>query len=286
MGRIVNVHVQTAVGDDGLDLLALWRIVWNRKYLIAATSIVGGLIAVVLALTATEMYRAEVVVTEAQAESIGSGGGLMSQLGGLAGLAGINLGDLAGGASREGKALLKSRRLVDEFIRREKLLPQLFKTPDKYATVWFGVESFRRDVLAVREDNRNGVTTVSVTWSDPTLAAAWANGLVHLANELMREKALQESKRNIDYLNEQIVRTNVVEVQRVMYSLIENETKKLMLANARVEYAFAIVDPAVTPELRVSPRRTLMVIFGLLLGAALGTLIVFAMHVARANRKA
>lgn len=282
MGRIVNVYAQTAVADDGLDLAALWRIVWSRKYLIVATALGCALIAVVLALTATEMYRAEAVITDAQGETIGGGGGgLMSQLGGLAGLAGINIGELAG--AHEAKALLKSRRLVEEFIRRENLLPQLFPNPStkRPPTVWLGVERFRRNVVSIREDIRNSVTTVSVTWTDPAAAAAWANGLVRLANQLMRDKAIQEAQRNIDYLNAQVAKTEIVEVQRVMYSLIESETKKLMLANARTEYAFAIVDPAVKPEQRVSPQRTLMVILGGLLGGVLGVAAAFVLHLMR-----
>jgi LPS O-antigen subunit length determinant protein (WzzB/FepE family) len=61
-----------------------------------------------------------------------------------------------------------------------------------------------------------------------------------------------------------------------MYNLIENETKTLMLANARSEYAFTLVDPAVTPEVRIRPRRTLMVLIGLLVGGLLGMVIAFA----------
>jgi uncharacterized protein involved in exopolysaccharide biosynthesis len=89
----------------------------------------------------------------------------------------------------------------------------------------------------------------------------------------MRSRALEESSRNIKYLNEQIERTDVVEMRRVMYSLIEAETKQLMLANGRAEFAFTLVDPAVAPEIRSSPQRTLMVIVGGLIGGMLGVVV-------------
>jgi uncharacterized protein involved in exopolysaccharide biosynthesis len=60
-----------------------------------------------------------------------------------------------------------------------------------------------------------------------------------------------------------------------MYNLIENQTKSLMLANARDEYAFVVVDPAVPPEKRVRPQRALIVAVGLLLGFALSLVVVF-----------
>jgi uncharacterized protein involved in exopolysaccharide biosynthesis len=49
-----------------------------------------------------------------------------------------------------------------------------------------------------------------------------------------------------------------------------------MLANARSEYAFKVVDPAVKPEVRISPKRAVMTTIGALLGGGLGLLLVFA----------
>jgi LPS O-antigen subunit length determinant protein (WzzB/FepE family) len=62
----------------------------------------------------------------------------------------------------------------------------------------------------------------------------------------------------------------------VMYKLIESETKTLMLANGRKDYAFAVIDSAVAPEIRTSPRRTLMVLLGTVLGFFVGVMISLA----------
>ena len=105
-----------------------------------------------------------------------------------------------------------------------------------------------------------------------------------LANETLRSRALSDSSRNIQYLKEQIAKTDVVELQRVMYGLIEIEMKTLMLANARTEYAFTVVDPGVTPERRVWPRRTLMVLSGGVLGVFLGFLLALAHSIWRRHR--
>jgi uncharacterized protein involved in exopolysaccharide biosynthesis len=48
-----------------------------------------------------------------------------------------------------------------------------------------------------------------------------------------------------------------------------------MLANARSEYAFTVVDPATVPESRVSPKRTLMVATGLASGLLIGVYIAW-----------
>jgi uncharacterized protein involved in exopolysaccharide biosynthesis len=72
----------------------------------------------------------------------------------------------------------------------------------------------------------------------------------------------------------------------VMYNLIEAETKELMLANGKAEYAFTIVDPAVPPEIRISPKRTLMVLVGTSIGLLLGGIIAVVHRSATHHRKA
>jgi uncharacterized protein involved in exopolysaccharide biosynthesis len=179
---------------------------------------------------------------------------------------------------------LQSRRLAEQFIERNKLLPELSTYGSKPLSLWRGVNKFKQKVVSIREDKRTGLTTVAVSWHDPATAAKWANDLVALANELIRARALADSTRNIDYLNEQIARTKMVELQSVMYNLIESETKTLMLANARAEYAFTLVDPAVAPEIRDSPKRTLIVFFGAAVGFALGLVAVFVRSLIKVNR--
>jgi uncharacterized protein involved in exopolysaccharide biosynthesis len=262
-------HVHTDE-DYEFDIVDLCRVAWAHKYLVAATSFVGALIALVFALTAIPSYRAEVVVTLVEDTSLGGGQSIASQLGGLASLAGVNVG--TGGPEREHQAVLVSRHLVEEFVKRNGVLQALQRKAPQPPRLWITVEKFKKNVLKIEDDKIKGTKTVSIEWPDPAIAARWANAFVALANELVRTKAREDSSRNIDYLNEQVAKTNVLELQRVMYNLIESETKNLMLANARVEYAFTVVDPAVVPEVRVSPKRTLMVLSGLVIGGVVGVL--------------
>ena len=59
--------------------------------------------------------------------------------------------------------------------------------------------------------------------------------------------------------------------ENVIYNLIEEQTKNIMLANVREEYAFKIVDPAIVPEIRVRPARRKIAIMGLLVGLLFGS---------------
>jgi len=221
---------------------------------------------VYLALTTRPIYRAEVVVTEVSNERNGAAGPLTSSLGGLASFVGAAI---PGGASQEAEAVLRSRYLTEQFIGQHKLVKEILGNTVPQS-LWLAVDRFRTQVLSITESKEKGTTTVALQWTNPQQVAEWANDYVALANEILRTRALDDSSRAIGYLKEQTQKTDAVEVQRALYNLIESETKTNMLANTRREYAFTVVDPAVIPEQRVWPRRTLIVLSAAALGGLLG----------------
>jgi uncharacterized protein involved in exopolysaccharide biosynthesis len=263
--------------DDDAGMAAIWRLMWSARRLILTTTVLCTAIGLFIAFTATLIYRAETVITPARNGSMGGVGSGGSQLGGLASiasLAGVNL-DSGGAADRESKAILQSRSLIEGFIERRNLLGELLPNRKK-PTLWFGVKEFKEGVLTIKDDKRAGLITIDIDWKDASVAAQWANGFVALANERIRARAIDEATRNIAFLTKQVSQTSVVEVQHALYGLIENETKTLMLANARVEYAFTVIDPAVPPERKFSPRRSLIVLGGILAGLTIGFMIAYA----------
>ena len=259
--------------DESIDFAYVVRWLWLHRLALAIGGVLGLAAAIVWGLNAREIFRAEVVVAEANVGGLGAGS-LMNQLGGIAGLAGINIG--VGETGRQDRALLRSRRLAEEFIVRNKLLPVLFPTPGENATLWFAVRRFKAQMVNVREDTRTELITVTMSAGDPDKAAEWANAYVALANELARTKAIDEASRNIAYLRTEIGKTEVAELQRVLYQLVESESKTLMLASARPQYAFTVIDPAVRPGMRDSPRRTVMALMGTFAGLLLGVAFVMA----------
>lgn len=266
---------------DDVAIVAYLSEVWRGKWVVLFVVLLFVLGALYLALTATPVFQAQTVVTQVNDTNAPSTGSLAGQ---FAGLAGIGIGN--DGPGRERIAILKSRNLVELFVTRYDLVKILQPANVDAASLWQAVKHFQEVVLSIRENESEGLTTVSVNWTDAETAARWANDFVALANEYIRARAVDKSQTNVAYLNQQIAQTNVAELLRVLYNLIETETKTLMLANARADYAFAIIDPAVTPERRTSPKRELMVISGAALGFFAGILTVLAMSLIRQVRAA
>jgi uncharacterized protein involved in exopolysaccharide biosynthesis len=192
-----------------MDVIAFVLMMWRYKFLILGISILFGLVAVYLALTVTEKFRAEASIVEVR-DCDPNGSGIVGQLGGLANLAGLG-GAFAMSKSREAQATLASNRLLEEFIRRNKLKMTLADSADR-ATVWWAVKKFKEQILSIDQEKDTGVITVVVEWTDPVVAARWANELIGLVNELVRARAIRDSTRNIDYLEKQVEQTNVVEL--------------------------------------------------------------------------
>jgi uncharacterized protein involved in exopolysaccharide biosynthesis len=256
-----------------MDFIDLWWMMWDHRVQIAIVATICVGLALVLALTATPLYRATVMLTEVKENGLDSAQGLGGEAAGLASLAGLTVGQ----QHPERSAVLRSRHLVEEFVQKPDVYP-LFAAGEKdprKRSVWMTVELFRKNVVDIKEDKLNEITTVTMDWKDPAVAARWADEFVALANQLLRDKAIEDATRNVAFLKDQVDHASSLELQNVMYRLIEQETRTLMLAKGRIEYAFTVVDPAVKAEVRVSPKRTLMVLSGAVVGGLLGTYVAW-----------
>jgi uncharacterized protein involved in exopolysaccharide biosynthesis len=274
--------------EDGAARLAALAWLTLRSWkLLCATAFVGAIVAAVISLQMREIFRAQVLVAPVTQSNAGIGGRLNDQFGGLAALAGV---DLTGVGTRkeEAYATLASAGLAREFIQTEKLLPVLFADRwDAAAGRWrpgkepptleTGVKRFVTRVRFVEEDRRTGLVTLAIEWTSPQVAAEWANRMVEMTNDRLRIDSTHTAERSIEFLNKELVKTNVVELREAIYRLIETQVNNAMLANVQREFAFRFIDRAVPPELRISPKRTLLT----LLGGAIGFLLGLAWVVGR-----
>jgi uncharacterized protein involved in exopolysaccharide biosynthesis len=261
--------------------------------IIVITAIIGGIIGGATGLLSDKEYDASIVVVPvSQDANSGKGalGALASQYGDLASLAGVSA---PGGSARsEPIAVLQSQLLTQSYIKAENLLPVLYaekwdgssgrwKLTDrkKVPTLWSANQYFAKTIRQVTDDKATGLVTMKIKWKDPLLAAKWANNLVKATNEYLRNKAIRESERNIAFLTDQGSKTTIVEARQAVYSLLQQEINKEMLALGREEFALRVIDPAFPPERPSSLGVVTLTILGLIGGAVVSTILVFARRV-------
>lgn len=298
--------------DDEIDLRQLFATLWTGKWLILAMTILFAAGGVAYALSKPNIYQSSVLLAPANEE--GGIGGISSQLGGLASLAGINIGSEGSNQTAIAKEIIRSRAFLADFIDRHNLAVQLMAVrgwnmekrewqydrevynpeteqwlPDKGGesqkpTDWDLVKAFKEKHLSVSENNETGLVTISVKSMSPVAAKQWAQWLVEDINEHMRREDVEEAEARINYLENKLADTNIAGMQQVFYQLIESETRTVMLANAQREYVFKTIDPPVAPQEKSEPARALIAILAAFLGAMLGIFIVFIRAFFRTNQ--
>jgi uncharacterized protein involved in exopolysaccharide biosynthesis len=258
---------------NSLDLFALVAMLWREKLIVVATVAVCAIAGVAYALLATPVYKAEIVMTPAGQRTPSAS---LGQLSGLAALAGVNLGSEG---TTTPLAVLKSREFAEEFIREDKLeaiLVDDFGDPSEDLDIRDALHVFLKDVRVVSEDKKAGTVTLSIYWEDPVVAAEWANSYIERLNARLRARALADAERNVKFLQQEIANTTIVSVQQSVGRILEAEMQQYMLAKGDVEYAYKVVDRASPPKSRESPKRVLVVLLSVLIGAVLAVLVVIA----------
>jgi uncharacterized protein involved in exopolysaccharide biosynthesis len=282
--------------EDEIDLRELFYVVWQGKWVVVFFTVLFAISAVFYALNLPNIYKSEVLLAPVSDDS---GLKIPGQLGGLAALAGVNLGS---GSDKIGLAIeiMKSRQFIGRFIEKHDLFIPVMASEDwnrdnnllqldpaiynRESELWVREveapfkpkpsllethEEFMR-LFSISQDKGSGMISMSVEHYSPYLAQQWATWLVLAINDEMRQRDLIEAQNSITYLNEQINQTNIADVRTTLFSLIEDQTKTIMLANVREEYVFKTVDPAVISEKRDKPSRALIVIMISLLGGIVG----------------
>ena len=296
--------------DDEIDLRELFMVLWSGKIKIVAITAVFAVASVIYALSVPNQYKATALLAPAQS----SGGGLsgaLGQLGGLASLAGVSIGGGESSEAQIAQEIMKSWNFIEAFIADNDLAVELFAAEgwrkgsnelkindDVYdsqnkqwllenesgvvgpPSSWNLFKTFS-ERLAVSEDKKSGLVSVSIEYYSPQIAKQWLDMYVSAVNAHMQQRQVDKVTNNINYLQAQIEKTSIAEMREVFYTIIEEQTKNKMVAEASPEYAFVAVSPSMVPEQTSQPKRALICILGTLLGGMLSVLLVLAMHYTR-----
>jgi uncharacterized protein involved in exopolysaccharide biosynthesis len=270
---------------------------------------------VIYAINQPNIYKASTLLAPA-GEQGGAGGlaKMAGQFGGLASLAGINLG--GGSTNKTGLALavIKSRSFIEKFITKHELLVPLMATKNWNLTTnslildeniynsqskkwikdeksskksepspWQSFQKFSQ-LMSVSQDKETGMITLEIEHYSPKVATQWLLWLVEDINTNMREKDKHVANNSIKFLTRKLEQIQLADMQTVFYQLIEEQTKTVMLAEVTQEYVFTTIDPANAPDEKAKPKRALIVVLGTMLGGILSILIVLIRHFTNNNK--
>lgn len=284
---------------DDVNLGKVSKAFSKGKLFIFITTIVFTASAAFISLRLPNMYTSEVVLIPSGERAASK---LPGQLSGLAALAGVNLGG-SGDKSALAIEILKSKEFIANFIEQKKLGPTIFaaenwdrnsntiifdpKIYDSIQNKWvreaeapFKAEPSRLELVNefskyfnITTEKTTGIVKLTMKHYSPYVAKDVLDSLVIEINENLRSRDLKESQLSISFLRDEIQKTDLSDIKSMLYSLVEEQTKNIMIANTRKEYVFKIIDPAVVPEIKSEPKRAVIVLVGIVLGILFGTLI-------------
>lgn len=127
--------------------------------------------------------------------------------------------------------------------------------------------------LSVTQDLKTGFVTVSYKHKSPYVAEELVELVVNEINNFFREKDRKEAANAMIYLQSKLQETNFAEIKEVIAELIQQKTQQLTLIEVTDYYVFEYIDPAIAPELKSDPSRSVITIMITLLGFVIAIFI-------------
>ncbi|WP_350644924.1 Wzz/FepE/Etk N-terminal domain-containing protein [Pseudoalteromonas sp. G24-MNA-CIBAN-0072] len=300
-----NMPMQNNIADDEIDLRELFSAIWQGKWIIIAITTIFAVASVFYAINQPNIYKSEALLAPAEQDQQGGLGALAGQFGGLASLAGVNLGS-GGGVDKTQMALevLKSRQFTSDFIKKHNILPDLMaveswnretnkiiynkdiynqaenkwlrevKAPFKPEPSMQEAHKVFLQLVTANTNKETGMITLAIEHVSPYIAQEWVNWLIQDINATMKKRDVIEANKSTNFLTQQLEQTKIADIRVVLYKLVEEQTKTIMFANVRDEYVFKTIDPAIVPEQKFKPKRALICVLGVLLGGMLSVMLV------------
>lgn len=277
-----------ASSEDEIDLAQVLIAFWRGRFFIAAFTVICTVAAVMFAVNKPNVYTSRAVLVPAQSSSAGMSG--LAQLSGLVGVAvGGGAAGQAVGNTAQGLALLDAREFVYKFIEKRQLQVDLVplkdpkfgknaeekslsSLPDSTRAKTERLSAYLRlkGSVSYTRDSTTGFITITFTHESPTIAQSILTWLIEDINQAVKERKINEANLAIEYLTSQLKSTELSELRIRLFDLIQSQVEVVMLATARPEFVFQVLDPPHVPEVASAPNRRLLVIMGCFLGACLG----------------
>jgi len=289
--------------SDDLSLYGLFSLFIKNWLTLCICGFSVAIIALVWAVQQPNIYKAETVLMPITDDK-GGLGALAGNLGGLASMAGIGMGDSGNDNTKLAMQLIKSRAFIAEFIETNNLLVPImaaenwdiksntltlneklydvnsnrwirnYKAPQKQTPSMLEAHGMFLKMLTVEVEPKTKFVKIAIEFYSPEMAADWLIKFVEQLNNTIRQIDIDEANRSIEYLEKLIATSQVSGLQAVFSSLMEEQIKSKMLAEVRTDYVFKVVDPAIAPEQKSKPQRALIIIIAGFLGGILGLVII------------
>jgi len=259
--------------EDEINLLDLAKVVLKHKGLIIRVVLVVVLGTAIISLIIPKVYESKAVIMPVQLPAAQSGMSAVAAQFGITIPQSSNISEIV--------SLLKSDILMQKVMEKGKLYDVLFEKDDlkdknENEKIWEGIRILQEEILAVKESKKDNVISISAQYKDPSIAQNIASATLTELTEYMTSEAKRVADANTHHLETQIEHAADPFVRQKIYTLIAQQIETAMMAEAKENFAFKIIDPPRVPDKKIKPKRVLMVVLAFVMSLFLGVFLAFA----------
>ena len=297
MAQLDQTHPSNPSKEITVDLKELIGLLWGgRKLIILITSVIA-VCTMVYALSLTNYYRSEAImslmVTDQQ--SIG-----LARIGSLASFAGINL-KSEGTKGAMIVNTINSRAFLKHLLSFDDVLPSIVAAesydseskklvfdPDIYDATnkeWLegepnyllAYENYRSILTVQFQDSRN-IIYLDVEHISPVFAQELLTLIIREADNAIRERDVKRANEALEYLTSALARTALTEIRTSITMLMRKELEQKMRGGISSNFVINVIDPPYIPIYKSKPIRSYICLIGAFFGVVIGILWVVVRH--------
>ena len=144
---------------------------------------------------------------------------------------------------------------------------------DNPPSYWSGVNQLS-NMVTIDYNKRTPIIKVKLENENPNYSADWLNKLVNELDDHLRRQAINESEKSLKFLESEVGANVVKQQESVLFKLILDQKTNNMMANVSEEYAIQVIDPAVVPRNKYTPKKLRGLFIGIVLGLLIGLAII------------
>ena len=294
------------IEEDEIDLRELWETIKKGKWIIFTITTIIVIVTFVYVLKLPNVYKSEAVLIPTEKDS----GAALGGLGGLAAMAGVNIGSSASMTPDVAfNALLHNDEFMKKFIVKNGIyahytspdfdknyvfafgmnglyeLTKSDKTGSKDELLYDIIKDLRTN-LSISADKKSGLITVSYMDSDRFYAPKVVNMFLKDASEYLVENSLKNINSRLKYFQTEMSRIDGFELRQSLSQIISKIVQDKVMMKSKQYYQCDLLTSAQVAYVKdkAKPKRGLILVVSFITSIILGIFLVFFLNFIKQER--
>ena len=290
--------------NDEIDLRELFLALWRGKYIVFLVTILAIVCASFYLRNSERKYSVQMVLKPVVAEASAPN---LSGFSGLASLTGISLPSSSGSDFTTYQKLIFSEEVAEKIFTDKELVEKLFrgewssdtqsfeapksgnigKLKQKVKLLLTGAEKGKyippnakrlsmlmASTFSISVGSGTGFITISTETSKPEIILELMSNASQETDKLLKERFLVTAEATLEFYYQKLLTSRSPEHREALAKLISAEDQKLMLASKSSNFVAELLTTPSVSLYPISPKSSLVLALGLVLGFFLGSAIV------------